>query len=243
MILSFSRERNSFEKDERNTLLLTGKQKRFDDSLIAKNLAQAFIRGIHQILDFSSLNKDTLIYRMLIDERPINTCLLSIISLLRKNSPLYFKEELGGTDLQAFWGLSPKQYSLVTYDNSLKIPSLLNTQTNTVYKPHETCTLACDIGLLTPSRHTPIMRVKGVKRSIQQKILTPQHFQKTAERFCHPKRILQHSLIRRDRRMFLVSQSRQSFTRFCNKAYFTSRFSNKDHHFSFPLFMKELVEC
>ena len=237
-----SRCRNPHEEDEKNTLKLSGTQKHFDKSLIAKNLVNGFIKGIHQILDFSSIDKDTLLYKTCIKENPINSCIWEILSALRKNSPLYFKEEIGGQHLQAFFGCSPKQYSLICFDKSLKIPSLTITN-KTTFTPHDQCTTECTENLLTHPKHTaPIMKIKGVKRSIQQKILTPEHFQRTSERFCTPLRIVQHSLIRRNRRIFLVSQSRLALTRFCNKAYFCKSHSTTDNHFSFPLFMKELVE-
>ena len=198
---------------------------------------------MHKIFDFSSMTPNTLMYKLIQQERPINSTLLSILSILRKNSPLFFKEELNCSNLQAFFGLSPKQYSLITFDVDVRIPSISRTNTNAEYSPHEVCTSLCDANLLTNSSgQTHVLRVKGIKRSIQQKILTPALFQKTAERFCTPKKVTQHSLIRRNRRIFLISQARKSFSRFCNKQYFDRRLSNANHQFSFPLYLKSLIE-
>ena len=201
------------------------------------------MRAMHKILDFSSMAGDTLMYQLIQRERPINSTLLDVLSILRKNSPLFFKEELNCHNLQAFFGLSPKQYSLITYDNNLKLPSVSQTNTSTSYAPHDVCTSVCDTNLLTKSDNQEhVLRVKGIKRSIQQKVLTPALFQKTAERYCVPKKVVQHSLIRRNRRIFLVTQARKSFSRFCNKQYFNRSLSNANHQFSFPLYLKDLIE-
>ena len=242
LIFSLSRERNGFENVEKDKLLTTGSRIPYDQSLVSKNLAHSFIRALHQIFDFSSLGRDTVISKLIREERPINAFLLEVLSILRKNSPLYFKEELLCHNLQAFFGLSPKQYSLVTFDLDLNIPSVPQSITPPVYSPHEICSPECDSNLLTHSNRNHVLRVKGIKRSIQQKVLTPALFQKSAERFCTPKKIVQHSLIRRDRRIFLVSQTRKSFSRFCNKQYFHTKFATRNHQFSFPLYLKGLIE-
>ena len=211
--------------------------------MVSRNLAEGFVRAMHKILDFSSMAGDTLMYQLIQRERPINSTLLDVLSILRKNSPLFFKEELNCHNLQAFFGLSPKQYSLITYDNNLKLPSVSQTNTSTSYAPHDVCTSVCDTNLLTKSDNQEhVLRVKGIKRSIQQKVLTPALFQKTAERYCVPKKVVQHSLIRRNRRIFLVTQARKSFSRFCNKQYFNRSLSNANHQFSFPLYLKDLIE-
>ena len=240
MILSFSRPRTSLEQVEKTSLLSTTELHPFVSSKVASNIAHCFLRSLHPILDFSSLSSDSFIYTLLVKDRTINSTIISCLASLRRNSPLYFKEELNCMPIQAFFACSPKQYCLIPYNTNLTIPHL-TTSSNTCFTDHDKCSASCSTGLIPPNKHS-ILRVKGVKRSLQKKVINASDFERTAQRLCTPKRLVQHSLIRKDRRIYLVSQTRRSLTRFCNKAYFDPRFSNKTSFFSFPLYMKSLLE-
>ena len=212
----------------------------FEESKTASNIAHDYLRSLHRILDFSSLNSESFIYTLLSKQRPINTKILTCLSACRKNHPLYYKEELGCIPLARFDALSPKQYSVLPHNNGLTIPSIA-LDTNSSYREHNVCSEECSRNLM-PADPRSLIRVKGIKRSIQQKLITTFDFQKSAERLCEPRTVKQHSLIKRDRRIFLVAQSRRAFSRFCNKAYFNPLYSNKSHYFSFPLYLKPILE-
>ena len=203
------------------------------------NIAHDLLRCLGPILDFSSVDHDSFFYTLLSRQRPINSALITCISALRRNSPLFFKEEMGCNALSAIFGLSPKQYAVLRHSH-LTIP-LLTPNPVSSFSNHEVCTSNCTQNLI-PLHERNVVRIKGIKRSIQDKLLTTQDFQRSAERGCPPKRVKQHSLIRRDRKIFLVSQTKRSFSLFCNKSYFDPRYSNASHYFSFPLYMKSLLE-
>ena len=221
-------------------MLSSAESKPFVQTNVASSIAHCFLRSLHPILDFSSLGSNSFIYQLLIKDRSINSTIISCLASLRRNSPLYYKEELNCMPIKAWFSTSPKQYCLIPYGTNLTIPHL-TTASNSCFTDHDRCSESCSANLIPPHKHS-ILRVKGVKRSLQRKVIDASDFERTAQRQCAPKRIVQHSLIRRDRRIYLVSQTRRSLTRFCNKAYFDPRFSNKSHFFSFPLFMKSVLE-
>ena len=202
------------------------------------------------ILDFSSIGKQSVLYYLITKERSINETIINILGKLTKNRSLYYKSEINCMNAISYYATSPKQYNVNVTKQDLEFP-VLTPPPHPSHPPygtkirrdeHTTCTSACTDGLEANDNVRNILKIKGLKRNLTSRLVTSRDFQRVAERNCQPKRVIQHSIIRRERRIFVVAQNKVSLTNLCTKQYFHSYFSNKRCFFSFPLYLKSVIE-
>ena len=202
------------------------------------------------ILDFSSIGKQSILYYLITKERSINETIISILGKLTKNRSLYYKSEINCMNAVSYYATSPKQYNVNVTKKDLDFPALTSSSrpshgpyvTKIQRDEHSICTSACTDNLEANDNVRNILKIKGLKRNLTTKLITSRDFQRVAERNCQPKRVIQHSIIRRERRIFVVAQNKVSLTNLCTKQYFSSQYSNKRCFFSFPLYLKSVIE-
>ena len=217
----------------------------YRDSKTAFNYFHSYFKSLHTILDYSSIGRNSVLYYLLAKERSINATMIEILAKLRKNASLYYKSEINCMNPVNFFATSPKQYSLDvrTQDLTFSVNNLsIQIDSPTPYKPHDVCTDACSSGLQTTHDTRSILKIKGLKRNLAGKLVTSKDFQRTAEYKCYPRTVVQHSIRRKNRRIFIIAQSKVSLTNLNTKQYFATKFSNKRCYFSFPLYLKSIIE-
>ena len=223
----------------------------YESSRLGKNYCMAYLLTFRNMLDFSSLSRTSLLYKIAADD-PVCLMLLSVLGSLRKNSSFYWKDELSNRFPSRFYAVSPKQYSIKMYDDLYLEPRPvtrprpeLSIVTRTPFLPHSVCELdVCGKDLNADGGRTEIVKCKGLKRSLAKLVLGPQNtdFERVAERCCPSRRVLQHAIRKVNQKIFVVGSERRVLTRYCSKQYFNSKYSTERFFFGFPLYLKSLLE-
>ena len=115
-----------------------------------------------------------------------------------------------------------------------------------VFAPHpeSACTVECTNNLDSINQKVSVLKIKGLKRSLCGTIVKDRDgdFEKVLERFCQPRTVSQHSIRRRERRLYVVRENRKILSPLNVKQYFNSRYSTRDFFFGFPLYLRPLLE-
>ena len=255
--MGYSRKRNAIEEHEAQ--IQRRKQKEagpnqqcsfplYRETLVAKNYQMAFLRAMMNILDFSSIPSESPLLYFLKRDNPFNLFLVGILSTIRKNKSLYYKDEaLSKKDchnntaniLCKFYACSPKQYLISFHNDDIKYYS--KQPERFLFDAHSECSAECEVDLDAVSSPL-VLKAKGLKRSIQGKVLNNREFQKVAQRQCPAKRVAQHTIKRQYRRAFLVFSNRRSLSNLNTKQYFSQKYRNHRIYVGFPLFLKDVLE-
>ena len=214
----------------------------FRNSKLARDYHSVYLRAFINILDFSSLNTSSILTTLICRESNICMNAFKYLSTVRKNASLYYKDETS-RDVRSWWGSSPKQYLLdfLPFDACFT-KSNPKSQSFSTFRDHEICTTSCYEDLESSKTVGFILKAKGLKRSLASKLIDNTDFERSAERFCPPKRVLQHSIRRKDRRVFLVGSNKRALTFLNAKQYFARKFSTFQNDFGYPLYLKPLLE-
>ena len=240
LILSLSKKRDDLEIAE--IMRQMQRQCSYKDSRVAFNYAHSYFKSLHTILDFSSIGRESVLYHLITKEQKINETMITILARFRKNSSLYYKSEINCMNALNYFATSPKQYNLNVSKRELSFTNADKNLDEQIQPLHETCTDKCNSDLLENANFQSILKIKGLKRSLADRLVTASDFEKVTKRNCPPKRVLQHTIQRKDRKIYIVAQNKISLTYLCTKQYFSEAYKNKRCFFSFPLYLKSLLE-
>ena len=246
LVISLSRQRNAMERMEVKRIECISAQEAggilYRSSKLARDHHSNYLRALINILDLSSLTTSSLLTTMISRQSTVCKNAFRYLSLIRKNASLYYKDETS-RDLQSWWGSSPKQYllSFLPFDArfSKKSPNVRNLST---FRDHTVCSTSCYEDLDSCRNVGFILKAKGLKRSLASKLVDNTDFERSSERHCPPKRVIQHSIRRKDRRVFVVGSERRALTFLNAKQFFSRKFSNPRNDFGYPLYLKPLLE-
>ena len=156
----------------------------FRNSKLARDYHSVYLRAFINILDFSSLNKSSILTTLICRESNICMNAFKYLSTVRKNASLYYKDETS-RDVRSWWGSSPKQYLLdfLPFDACFT-KSNPKSQSFSTFRDHEICTTSCYEDLESSKTVGFILKAKGLKRSLASKLIDNTDFERSAERFC-----------------------------------------------------------
>ena len=247
--MSLSRKTNELERLQQDTIQ---SPLPYEESRLAQNFVSTYLQVFKNLLDFSSLDEESLVHRLALKQNPINELFLKILSLATKNKNFLFKDELGSRAqhfCSSYYGASAKQYEIRSHDpyTMFLTPNPTSTRPEPpLFTPHSelACTERCKNSLDTINNKVSVLKIKGMKRSLCGTVVknTDCDFERVIERHCQPRTVTQHSIRRRNRRLYVVRENRRILSRLNVKQYFHSRYSTRDFHFGFPLYMKSLLE-
>ena len=159
ILISSQRQRSKFEEQQIRKLIETRTQIPFHESRTGQFLGHNQIKIFGDVLDWSSLDKNSLIFKTFIQGDLALEAMFKVLQNRTKNVPFLYKDELNQKLIADLISPSPKQYYIETTRNSdLPRNSIKNKQ------------------IVEESSAQIIKKAKGVKRSLIEKCLIKTDF-------------------------------------------------------------------
>ena len=88
----------------------------------------------------------------------------------------------------------------------------------------------------------PIIKCKGIKRSLVEKNITSQTFEDVTRNKKKSKDVVQYTLKKKDRQIYLTSSTKRALSKFTAKRYFSDAYSNNSQYFGYPVHLHSILE-
>ena len=222
LLISFQRQQSKFEEQEIRHLLKTNKQIPFHHSKTGKFLGHALIKVFGDILDWSSLDKNSLIFKTVIEGDLGLKAMFKVLQKRTKNTPFLYKDEMNQKLISDIFSPSPKQYYIET------------TKHNSFPDLNQEAQL---------EEQQIIKRAKGIKRSLIEKRLAKTDFidSMTGSEKTPLNKLRQYSIKRKDRRLFVHYVDKKKLSNLCTKRLFPESLQTEKYFWSLPLSCKNFI--
>ena len=216
LLISSQRQRSRFEEQEIRQLLQTNTKIPFHQSRTGKFLGHSLIKVFGDVLDYSSIDKNSLIFKTVVEGDLGLEAMFKILQKRTKNTPFLYKDEVNEKLISDLFSPSPKQYYIET------------TKNNSFPNPDEEKQL---------ETQNIIKKAKGIKRSLIQKRLVKSDFlnSMTESEKTPLNKIRQYTIKRKNRRLFISYVDKKKLSNLCTKRLFPESLRSKNYFWSLPL--------
>ena len=235
LLISASRKTSLWEAAVHKIIEISGKNIKFHETAIAKHAAASEFASICHLLDYSSVSHSTLLYRTWFEQNLALSTMFRFMAKKTKKMSFCWQQELEFVASHIF-APSPKQYDIELLPQDITLP--LQPLKEPVYcaaSEDPLNYLPCNLGL-------GIKKAKGTRASILKFNCLLLDFVLASKTEKRSRGFVDYGMRKKNFRIYITCQTKLLLTKCSLKRLSFLQLQQLHNHFTFPLFVKQLLK-
>ena len=241
LLICSARPMSTFEHWQHSLLIQKQTSVLYKNSLIARELGSINFRIWHELLDFSSLAQDSIVFQSFFSPSTALSTMARYLGGATRKKLFKFQSEVNFYDIQHLLSPAIKSYQVQLVADDCRIPVLGQEPLTEETSSFPSLAPRDPLNRLGAGKDC-LKKCKGVRRSILRFQTSLADFVLTCKTNTASRRITQYAIRKKQFRLYLTSENKMLLSRIVIKRLTFAELSTLWSFFTFPLCFKRLLK-
>ena len=230
---------STFERWQHSLLAQNGTSVLYKDSVIAHEIASHNFQIWHELLDFSSLAQDSIVFQRFFSQSTALSTMVRYLAQTTRKNLFKFQSEVRFYDIQHLFAPAIKSYNVQLMADDCRLPA---SDKNPLKDPSFPSLPSRDPLNRLGTGKTFIRKSKGIRKQILTFQTSLSDFVLACKTNTPARRVTQYTIKKKQFRLYLISQNRLLLSRIVIKRLTFAELANLWSFFTYPLCFRRLLK-